>query len=134
MDPALRDAYLAAVYRVLAPGETIELAAGRPAIGLAPVVGGWPWALVTAWNPGSVPRPAEENREAQRRLEDEIAALDLRTLPTEASDARGAFREPGLLVIGIEPDAAVALARRHGQAAILAGRGPGTVQLVDCTI
>ena len=68
----LEAAYRATSYRVFLPSGPLELRLGTPAPGLAAWLaaeGVGCWAILTAFNPLSVPLPAAENAERQSRLE-----------------------------------------------------------------
>jgi len=78
-------------------------------------------AMLTAWNPGALPRPAQANRRAQARLE--RALRDLKPLALRRGsnrDLAGRWpAEPSLWALGLSLAQARALAARFGQAAIL---------------
>jgi hypothetical protein len=75
-------------------------------------------AIVTAYNPESVALCEAENRAAHENLIHATAAYDTRS--TCATDPTGAWPpEPGLLVLGITADAAMALGRTFRQNAIV---------------
>lgn len=87
--------------------------------------GAWPWTtddavhVLTAWDPGAVRPPDEENRANQAALE-----ADLRRLrPDELSDAVGVDpasgrREEGAAVRGLALETVLDLGARYGQEAI----------------
>lgn len=83
--------------------------------------------FVTAWNPGSGARDAAANRAANVRLAAELAPW--RHLPHEGV-GDGGWREEGFFVLDLADDAAVALARRFGQVAIVAVRHGEAARLV----
>jgi Protein of unknown function (DUF3293) len=77
-------------------------------------------AFVTAWNPGSEPRPEAENRAAGERLAEAARAMDLRTLPQSGvPDGEDWAPEEGLLLLDATREQAVAIAERFGQNAIV---------------
>ena len=123
-------AYLDARYEVLAPGGSCLLRPGHRALpALAAALPATCWTVITAWNPGSRPRPEADNRQADAALQAELDALGLRRLPTLASDAEGNWPEPGWLVADLSTADTDALARRFGQAGVLHWRAGGAVRL-----
>lgn len=89
-----------------------------------------PWVLITACNPHSRPCSTRSNALRMRALARALAAV----APPRVFDAAGyapdrGWVEPGLLVIGLDPDVTDALARRFGQNALLAGRGAAPARL-----
>lgn len=133
MDERLLAAYRRTDYRVRLPGggTTILHVDTRLPEALHALVGVWPWGLITAWHPGSIPAPPATNRPAQRRLLAELLA-EPSTLQILAAAGVGAdgWREPSLFVIATPPAVLLRLAAAFGQRAILAGTGPGAVSLV----
>jgi nucleotide-binding universal stress UspA family protein len=91
------------------------------------------WAYVTAWNPGGRLADRAANEAAQKRLEAELLATGRPLLRGASLGDSGEWPpEPSLLVLGIPRDEAVALARRYGQEAIVAGRRGAPAELVFC--
>jgi len=89
-------------------------------------------ALVSAANPGSKPLSATANRLRHQRLRSRLVEAGLPSLPGESFDeSSGGWRETSLLVLGIERDAALSLARDFGQAALLFARRRGAVRLLS---
>lgn len=77
-------------------------------------------AFVTAWNPRSVPQSTEVNEAAHRRLLAELEAEGIRWLPHLGQGTDPAWpAEQGVLAIGLDEKAALALAHRHGQNAVV---------------
>ncbi len=75
-------------------------------------------AIVTAYNPESVPLCEAENGAAHENLR--RATVLYASLPTRAIDPTGAWPpEPGVLLLGITADAAVALGQKFRQNAIV---------------
>ena len=112
-------AYRASEYRVSVQPELV-LRIGEPSAALdalleASAAAGA--AFLTAANPHSEPRPAAENRAALERLAQDVSAWQVRL--GEGRSADGRWREPSLLVIGIDREQAQALGRRYGQNAIV---------------
>lgn len=129
-DPDLRAVYEAAIYEVHFPGRTVHFRVGDPAP--EPVE---PFAIITAWNPGHERPSRAENDAANQRLEADLRAAGLRYLrslsfertpelptpegPNVPTPEELHHAEPGFAVFGIDIEAALALARRYRQAAIL---------------
>lgn len=129
MDERLRAAYLATDYRVRLPqGGVARLRIGAPPPGaLLALTHGVPWAIITAWNPQSQPVPRARNCSAQRALLAELrASPDVRAAAGVGADG---WREPSLLAIGLDADAARALCSRYAQLAFVAGAGEAAPQL-----
>ena len=77
-------------------------------------------AVLTAENPGSRPQSSLVNRIRRRRLESDLKALGLRSLPSSAIDLAGVWpAERGRFVLGARLADMRRLARRHGQNAFL---------------
>ncbi len=132
MDERLRAAYLATDYRVRLPqGGVARLRIGAPPPGaLLALTHGVPWAVITAWNPQSQPVPRARNRSAQRALLAELrASPDVRAIRAAAGVGADGWREPSLLAIGLDADAARVLCSRYGQLAFVAGVGEAPPQL-----
>jgi len=90
------------------------------------------WAFVTAENPGSVRLSDPENAARRAALEAEVAALGISSLRGRGVARDGSWREASLLLLGVDAGAAVALARRHGQRAIVAGARGEAARLLWC--
>lgn len=132
----LERAYRATTYIVDDPEATIAIRIGEPCPRLDALLverGVSDWAFVTAWNPGSVEIPSKNN---------ELRGIALRNAVSEAGHAciggRGVpdrddwVPEESLLILGIGAAEAVALGRRYGQRAIVAGRAGGCAELHWC--
>jgi hypothetical protein len=90
-------------------------------------------AFLTAWNPRSTPTSPDLNRAAMVRLEQALDALGLQWLRGEGIDPAGDWPgEPSLLALGLDEAAAVALARRFAQNAIVCAEADGVPHLVIC--
>ena len=90
-------------------------------------------AFLTAWNPHSAPTPLDVNTAAMSRLEQELDAMGLRWLRGEGVDPAGDWPgEPSLLALGLNEAAAVALARRFAQNAIVCAAADAVPHLVVC--
>ncbi len=113
----------------------------RPAIRLVPdpsgAVGAWPDLLaapvtvVTAWNPDSARLADDVNAARHRLLVRELATRGLDWLPATGRDVPGGHREEGVAVGGLPEDEALALGRRHGQAAVYRWT-PAAWEVVSC--
>lgn len=119
---ALEAAYRAAHYQVddrapfvLRVGEpSAALAAWQRGRGVAAS------AFITAHNPGSRPRSAEDNALAHAALAAALLAGGWRAVPCRGVDPTGRWPdEAGFLVAGIAREAAIAIGRRFGQHGIL---------------
>lgn len=133
-DEELRAAYTRAVYRADTESEPIYLRVGERNSALdrwLAARSARDFAFVSAANPGSVPLSESENLHRHERL---LARLreDGRIFEHGESyeAASGGWREASLLVCGIERQAAIALARDFGQAALLVGEAGAAVELV----
>lgn len=137
MTPGLRKAYLETAYVVRAPQgvHALRIGALHPAfdaeLGAA---GAQCWAVVTAWNPGSLPRSAEENALAQDELLQAVALLGLRGWAAEGKADGGGWREESLCILDMDTAGAVALGRRFAQLAVVVGQRSGAAQLVAVAV
>jgi hypothetical protein len=134
--PGLRKAYLQTAYVVRAPQgvHALRIGAHHPAFDAEVVTAGARcWALVTAWNPGSLPRTADENTAAQASLAQVIADLGLKAWAAEGKADGGGWREESLCVLDMEAAGAVALGRKFGQLAVVVGQPSGAAQLLAVT-
>lgn len=123
-------AYRASEYRVFAQPELV-LRIGEPSAALDRLLEGAraaSAAFLTAANPHSERRPAAENLAALERLAQDASAW--RILRGEGRSADGRWREPSLLVLGIEREHARTLGRRYGQNAIVFAERGGAPELV----
>lgn len=82
-----------------------------------------PWAIITAFNPGSIPLGCTENARRDHELLNAIRALGRTHTRTESSDPRGRWREPGWLIEETQRDEILQLAHRFGQRAVLFAAG-----------
>jgi hypothetical protein len=134
-------AYIRAEYWVGHPGNRLLLQVGKPAEGLTRLVPEGlatfgpetPWAYLTAWNPVSEIQMEFANRHKQEELEMFLRGAGHTVLPGVARDPDGVWPdEESILAFGLGWENALLLGRRFGQAAILAGIGEETVQLLRC--
>ncbi len=75
--------------------------------------------FITAWNPGSAPRPPAENAAAAARMAAALAAAGRRWLPHEGRGDGSDWRESGFFVLDLPEPTAIALATRFGQNAVV---------------
>lgn len=130
---ACEAAYLATSYFVDGPAGRFAIRVGAvspDADALAAAHHVHTWAFITAYNPGSVAAPPEDNRTRQGELERAVTAAGLRFYRGEGKGDDGAWPpEPSLFILGIGEDDAAALARRFGQAAFVFGERGGAARL-----
>lgn len=86
-------------------------------------------AFITAYNPRSTVQPAHYNRLAQRELLRQLQQHGARWRPGVGRIPGQPWREPSLLVAGLDLDALDALALRHSQNAIVLAHRNATAQL-----
>lgn len=130
-------AYRQAVYRLELPHGPLDLRIGEPSPHLRALLqsaGVSTAAFLTACNPASLPQDQAANQAAQASLLEAAARLGHTTLPGVALDPNGAWpAEESVLVLGISTTAAVTLARRFGQNALVWVDSEGTPELVWAT-
>lgn len=131
MDKQLLDAYCRSEYRVrLVRGGAAVIRVGEPLPpALRALAGGRAWGFLTAWNPGSQPQSARDNRAAERRLLADVRALPNVAIHPAYGVGRDGWREPSFWLVGISRTTLDELGRRHRQRAWLYGVGDGTAQL-----
>jgi hypothetical protein len=135
--PGLRKAYFQTAYVVRAPQgvHALRIGASHPAFDAElEAAGAHCWAVVTAWNPGSLPRTAEANAAAQGALVKAVVELGLSAWAAEGKADAGGWREESLCILDLETAGAVALGRRFGQLAVVVGRRSAAAQLVAVTV
>lgn len=133
----LQESYSRALYRIDADPEPIVLRVGEP----SPELDHWlvargaqRFALLTAANPGSEPVAETENARRHVRLLARVRETGLQAIAGESCEApSGGWRERSLLVVGIDREPAIALARELGQLALLVGEIGGPVELLFTT-
>lgn len=126
-DPAININKLKAAYRatryVVAARPAFVLRCGRPSTRLRALLrdhGAATACVISAANPRSVRRSAAVNRAAHAHLARTLRRLGLPRLPGRAVDPAGLWpTEAFFLVLGLERRAALRLARRYGQNAVL---------------
>ena len=127
---ALVRAYLAACYRCDAGDGwcALAIAATAPSLERAfPAATGF--ALLSAWNPLSVPQPRAANEAADRRLHAALSEAGVACCRSIASAGDGGWQEPGWLVAGLALPRLDALARRFRQLGALYWRRTEPVRL-----
>lgn len=78
------------------------------------------WAYITAWNPGSVPTPADENAAAQERLRELLRGEGIPFFEGMSEPDDGTPGEGSLLAL-IDRERALEIGRQFGQSAIVVG-------------
>jgi hypothetical protein len=137
LTPGLRKAYLQTTYLVRAPLGVHALRIGALHAAFDEELqtsGARCWAILTAWNPGSRLRPAEENVHAQAVLLQAVADLGLSAWAAEGKADQGGWREESACVLELEAAAAVALGRRFDQLAVVVGVHGGAAQLLSVAV
>lgn len=126
-DPQLELAYHQTDYRVSSPGGEFVIRIGK----LCPEIDAEQWAFITACNPMSRLLSDQENAGRMQQLEAELAAANYRFEHGAGVGRDGQWPpEPSLLVYEIDEAAAIELARRYDQAAIVVGRRNEPARLV----
>ncbi|MEM9461700.1 MAG: DUF3293 domain-containing protein [Myxococcota bacterium] len=132
----LAAAYRSTRYEVSAPGLLIELSIGAhspPLDALLASLGVDTWALVTAWNPRSIPLAAAHNHRRNHALRHIVRRWGLRVF-----EGRGRGEDPSwtpeasVFIPGITKQDALHLATLFEQNAIVFGRRTHAPQLVWC--
>ncbi len=90
-------------------------------------------AFLTAWNPGSEPLPVEDNYDRQSDLLADIEALRLNYFVGRGEDPVSGWTEDSYLVLGIQPEQALELAKKYGQNAYVWVPNSGVPALVWTT-
>ena len=122
-------AYRSSEYAVFAEPELV-LRIGEPSAALDRLLersGAAAAAFLTAANPRSEPRPAQQNLAALERLK---RSLRHPFVAGEGRSADGSWREPSLRVLGFPRGVADALGRAYGQNAIVFIEKGGAPELV----
>jgi len=131
---ALEAAFRATTYRVDTPEGVFDLR-----IGVADPVfdsflrgrGIACWAIVSAFNPGAMQQPAEENRRRQQLLRERVTALGYRFCAAlNLPDADDWSPEPSLLVLEMGEAQGRALAGEFSQLAVVCGDTGAAPRLV----
>ena len=132
MDPQqLRKAYAGTSYLVLADGSEIAARIAETSDELDAFLaaqGAGRGVFITAANPMSKPRSAEENQAANRRLAERLTGY--RVFPHVGQSDESGWREDGFFVLDIATPAAVALAEEFEQFAIVVAEAGKPAELV----
>lgn len=140
LDPSERQrlqwAYERTEYRVFAPDGTLVIRVGQrvPRLDvLLGEIGVEQWAFLTAYNPRSQMLEPSHNQQRQRRLLTELEGTGLGVVPGEGAGLEPGWEpEPSVLVLGLDQDSAVEIARRYEQHAIVVGKRGERASLVWC--
>lgn len=118
-------AYRDTTYVVDYPDGAFGIRIGEPCARLDALLaahGATRWALVMAWNPQSEKLSNKNNRLRNSALRDAVAQAGYTFMPGRGVPDRDDWApEESLLILGIDEAAALALGRRYGQRAIVAG-------------
>ena len=96
---------------------------------LLTLVGTHSWGFITAWNPRSETRAAEDNLAAQNELLAALRAWPAAAIYPAIGIGSNGWSEPSLFVIGLETAAFDALCHRHEQNAYVHGQGAAAASL-----
>jgi hypothetical protein len=126
--------YRATTYRLFLPGGNCDLRLDMPSETLAcwlETAGFDSFAILTAYNPGSLPRDEETNNAEQARLECDLLEAGFEPYVGEnVADGEDWPVEETCFVPGLPEALARELARRYGQNALVFGREDGVPKLV----
>ena len=130
-------AYRETTYRVYVPGgEVIDIRVGERSAALDGLVEerrATSWAFITAWNPGSRALAEDENAKRQAGLLTLLRERGFERLEGSGIPARADWQpEESVLVLDVDREDAVEIAREFGQIAIVAGERGGAAVLVYC--
>jgi len=118
----LLDAFSQADYVAMLASGPLSLQVGKKNPALDTVIGGRPWAILTACNPGAHLLEDRHNRRRHRQLLEELDRKALDSWPAINRDPAGSWPdEPSALIADITLDQLDRLADRFGQAAALCG-------------
>ena len=133
-DASLIDAYGRAEYRVADGSYAFVLHVDQPSDSLRTCHAAFGVScstFITACNPGSRPTAPEVNEAAMTRLHADLEARGLFVLQGIGVDPTGTWPgEPSLLVLGLDQEEGIAMARAFGQAAIVCAGADATPRLV----
>ncbi|UCH49929.1 MAG: DUF3293 domain-containing protein [Betaproteobacteria bacterium] len=124
-DKGLRQAYLDTVYRVEAKPHPIDIRIGESNAALDKLLQAnkvQQWAFVTASNPRSQALSEEKNARRNAEMKSSLQQAGWRTADGVGLPSRPGWQpEHSVLILGIDRHAAIALARRWEQNAIVYG-------------
>lgn len=135
MNHELRKAFDETHYIVhLKPPITLHIGQTCPELDSLLQTGGYIGAaFITAWNPYSQPLSQVENASRQSALLTDLQALGLTSLPGIGQHPANVWPgEESVLVLGIDLEAAKALATKYGQWAFVWAPAMGAPSLVPC--
>lgn len=116
----LATAYLNAEYRWQHDGDWQRLRIGSPAPGIdREFPGATRFAMISAWDPHSVPRDESENRHDDAALRHRLASSPYTFVPAFSSAPDRSWREPSWMIFGIPAEALDRLGCDFGQLATL---------------
>ncbi len=134
VDPKLVQAYVETLYRVFPPGSpehVLRIGQRHPGFDARLAQSSSrSWVVLTACNPGSIPRSEEENAAAQRELTATLERWELVAWRARGESPGRDWTEESLCVLDLDPGQARALARRFGQLALVRGEAGGEAVLV----
>lgn len=124
-DKALRQAYLDTTYRIVSEPRPIDIRIGEPNVALDHFLRAnrvRQWAFVTASNPRSHPLADFDNAKRNAAMRSSLEETGWRVVDGVGLPSRSGWRpEHSVLILGIERDAAIELARHWEQNAIVYG-------------
>lgn len=130
----LEAAYKATTYRVFLPGGLCDLRVGQASEALRcwlETTGSTRFAVITAYNPGSVATAEAINAERQAALECDLLEGNYEPYAAQnLPDAAGAPQEESCFVPDLSVEDACALAGDYGQNAVIGGGLDGVPHLV----
>ena len=122
---ALRQAYLETIYRIASQPAPIDIRIGEPNAALDELLeknGARQWAFVTASNPQSRPLCDDDNARRNAEMKRSLHEAGWRTVDGAGLPCRPGWQtEHSVLIVGIDRQAAMELARRWEQNAIVYG-------------
>ena len=128
---ALAQAFTQTAYRGVVAGERVDMRVGQRSAPLdARLAGDRGWAWLTAVNPVAERLGDAENAARLAALRALLASTAIECWPGEAVADDGSWpAEPGVILVNVSLDSALAIAADFGQAAILWGDGTNTARL-----
>lgn len=134
-DKALRQAYLETIYRVASEPQPIDICIGEMNASLDELLQAnkvRQWAFVTASNPCSRALSDRDNARRNSELRSSLEEAGWRVVDGVGLPLRTGWKpEHSVLILGIDRDAAMALARRWEQNAIVFGTFGQAPELVS---
>lgn len=123
IDKELISAYQETEYRVRNPSFCIRIGALHPELDSWLICRGYStWAYITAWNPGSRRLSKEENNRRQAELQADLKSGGWQSFAGAGVHPKGGWEaEESFWIPGISLDAALSLAKKFGQNALVFG-------------